>query len=249
MTAQQIEDALNNAYGTRQISTIYATSNEYQVIMEVKPEFQQDPSALGQLYIHSTARAVNQQARSRKRRSLWPNHTNCSYFSSAAGRLTQPGQTSRRLIPLSAVATFSRSVGPLLVNHLSQLPSATISFNLRPGVSLSAATDQVQEWQEDSAANDHDQLPGHRADLSIIAAESDVAAAGGGAGDLSGAGNSLRKFHSSADDSFGVAVGGFGRVADTVDVWSRAGRLRVRRFDHVDWHRREERDHDDRLCA
>jgi HAE1 family hydrophobic/amphiphilic exporter-1 len=49
------------------------------------------------------------------------------------------------LIPLSTVATFSRSVGPLLVNHLSQLPSATISFNLRPGVSLSAATEQVQE--------------------------------------------------------------------------------------------------------
>ena len=57
VTAQQIEDALNNAYGTRQVSTIYATSNEYQVIMEVKPEFQQDPSALGHLYIHSTATA------------------------------------------------------------------------------------------------------------------------------------------------------------------------------------------------
>ena len=45
---------------------------------------------------------------------------------------------------MSTVATLSRSVGPLLVNHLGQLPSATISFNLRPGVSLSAATNQVQ---------------------------------------------------------------------------------------------------------
>src|SRR5204862_2624040 len=59
--------------------------------------------------------------------------------------LTAPGQTTQgRLVPLSTVATFSRSVGPLLVNHLSQLPSATISFNLRPGVSLSAATNQVE---------------------------------------------------------------------------------------------------------
>src|SRR3989440_6399225 len=58
VTAQQIEDALNDAYGTRQISTIYATSNKYQVIMEVKPEYQQDPSALGRLYIHSTAGAA-----------------------------------------------------------------------------------------------------------------------------------------------------------------------------------------------
>src|ERR1043165_6021333 len=55
VTAQQIENALNDAYGTPQISTIYATTNEYQVILEVKPEYQQDPSALGQLYIHSTA--------------------------------------------------------------------------------------------------------------------------------------------------------------------------------------------------
>src|SRR5438105_4122959 len=57
VTVQQIEDALNDAYGTKQISTIYATSNEYQVIMEVKPEYQQDPSALGRLYIHSTVTA------------------------------------------------------------------------------------------------------------------------------------------------------------------------------------------------
>src|SRR5206468_1166417 len=59
VTVQQIEDALNDAYGTRQISTIYATSNEYEVILEVKPEYQQDPSALGRLYIHSTASAAS----------------------------------------------------------------------------------------------------------------------------------------------------------------------------------------------
>src|SRR5439155_19191777 len=59
ISAQQIEDALNDAYGTRQISTIYATSNEYEVILEVKPEYQQDPSALGRLYIHSTASAAS----------------------------------------------------------------------------------------------------------------------------------------------------------------------------------------------
>src|SRR6185295_17422886 len=59
--------------------------------------------------------------------------------------LTAPTQTTQsRLVPLSTVATFKRGVGPLLVNHLSQLPSATISFNLKPGVSLSAATAQVE---------------------------------------------------------------------------------------------------------
>src|SRR5205823_146842 len=48
------------------------------------------------------------------------------------------------LVPLNAVAKFSTTLGPLLVNHLGQLPSATISFNLKPGVSLSQATAQVQ---------------------------------------------------------------------------------------------------------
>ncbi|HWP54377.1 MAG TPA: efflux RND transporter permease subunit, partial [Pyrinomonadaceae bacterium] len=146
VTAQQIEDALNNAYGTRQVSTIYATSNEYQVIMEVKPEFQQDPSALGQLYIHSTAPASTASQVAQVQNALAQPTPIILNSSQQPAGLSQPGQTTQgRLIPLSTVATFSRGIGPLLVNHLSQLPSATISFNLQPGVSLSAATNQVEE--------------------------------------------------------------------------------------------------------
>jgi HAE1 family hydrophobic/amphiphilic exporter-1 len=145
ISAQQIEDALNDAYGTRQISTIYATSNEYQVILEVKPEYQEDPSALGRLYIHSTvAPATSSQSTPNQ---LGPAQSSLGVNSSAQTPAGQPatGQSTQgRLIPLSTVATLSRSVGPLLVNHLGQLSSATISFNLRPGVSLSGATDQVQ---------------------------------------------------------------------------------------------------------
>jgi HAE1 family hydrophobic/amphiphilic exporter-1 len=145
VSAQQIEDALNDAYGTRQISTIYATSNEYQVILEVKPEYQRDPSALGGLYIHSTANAATASQVSQVQNAMaQPSPMIVSSAQSPVG-LTAPGQTTTgRLVPLSTVATFSRGIGPLLVNHLSQLPSATISFNLQDGVSLSAATDQVQ---------------------------------------------------------------------------------------------------------
>jgi len=145
VTAQQIEDALNNAYGTRQISTIYATTNEYQVILEVKPEYQQDPSALGHLYIHSTAApSTSSQVAQVQSTLAQPPSTMVNSAQTPVG-LTAPGQTTTgRLVPLSTVATFSRGIGPLLVNHLSQLPSATISFNLHEGVSLSAATDEVQ---------------------------------------------------------------------------------------------------------
>jgi HAE1 family hydrophobic/amphiphilic exporter-1 len=145
VSAQQIEDALNDAYGTRQISTIYATANEYQVIMEVKPEYQQDPSALGRLYIHSTPTAgLLTQSAQLQATMVQPAQQMVTSAQPPAGSATPSPATQSRLVPLSTVATLSKSVGPLLVNHLSQLPSATISFNLRPGVSLSGATDQVQ---------------------------------------------------------------------------------------------------------
>jgi HAE1 family hydrophobic/amphiphilic exporter-1 len=54
VTPEQIENALYNAYGSRQVSTIYTPTNEYEVIMELAPEFQQDPNALSMLYIRSS---------------------------------------------------------------------------------------------------------------------------------------------------------------------------------------------------
>ncbi|HEU5240160.1 MAG TPA: efflux RND transporter permease subunit, partial [Pyrinomonadaceae bacterium] len=106
VTIAQIQTALGDAFGSRQISTIYTPTNEYQVILEAKPEFQKDPSALGRLYIHSS---------------------------------------DGNLVPLSTVASFSTSVGPAQVNHFAEMPATTISFNLRPGVSLSQATQQIQQ--------------------------------------------------------------------------------------------------------
>jgi HAE1 family hydrophobic/amphiphilic exporter-1 len=151
ITVQQIEDALNDAYGTRQISTIYATTNEYEVILEVKPEYQRDPSALGKLYIHSTTIPSSTGQPVSGQSALTPSLQSVSAAvatSSAtqpAGDLSEAQSTGTRLVPLSAVASLSTSVGPLLVNHVGQLPSATISFNLKPGASLSRATERVQQ--------------------------------------------------------------------------------------------------------
>jgi HAE1 family hydrophobic/amphiphilic exporter-1 len=106
VTANQIEDALYSAYGARQISTIYTSINQYQVIIELEPQYQLDPSALSMLYIRSST-----------------------------------GQ----LVPLNAVADLTRSLGPLSLNHLGQLPSVTISFNIKPGVSLGDAVAAVEK--------------------------------------------------------------------------------------------------------
>lgn len=106
VTAEQIETALYNAYGSRQVSTIYTPINQYQVILEVEPQYQMDPTALSMLYVRSA---------------------------------------SGRLIPVETVAKLQQRVGPLTVNHSGQLPSVTISFNLRPGVSLGEAVSQTEK--------------------------------------------------------------------------------------------------------
>jgi HAE1 family hydrophobic/amphiphilic exporter-1 len=104
MNIQQIEDALFSAYGTRQISTIYAPTNEYQVIMEVDPRFQGQPDELSMLYVRGA---------------------------------------SGQLVPLDVVSKRVPAFGPLAINHSGQVPSVTISFNLRPGVSLGDAVNQI----------------------------------------------------------------------------------------------------------
>jgi hydrophobic/amphiphilic exporter-1 (mainly G- bacteria), HAE1 family len=106
VSAAEIENTLYDAFGQRQVSTIYTSTNEYWVVMELMPEYQTDVDALGRLWVRS---------------SRGP------------------------LVPLSTVARFTSSVGPVTVNHSGQLPSATISFNLGSGVSLGTALTQVQQ--------------------------------------------------------------------------------------------------------
>jgi len=106
VSVNAIEETLYSAYGSRQVSTIFAPSNSYSVILELDPRTQRDPSALEQLYVRSDAGA---------------------------------------LVPLTSVATLEQRVGPLSVNHSGQLPSATVSFNVRPGHSLSEAIDAAEQ--------------------------------------------------------------------------------------------------------
>lgn len=106
ITQEQVEQTLASAYGQRQISTIYAPSNQYRVVIGLAPQYQRDPVQLAKLYIRSS---------------------------------------NGKMVPLSAVATLKPGVGPLVVNHLGQFPSATISFNLRQGYSIGAAVDKVNE--------------------------------------------------------------------------------------------------------
>ncbi|HKT81656.1 MAG TPA: efflux RND transporter permease subunit [Vicinamibacterales bacterium] len=119
LTADQVENALASAFSSRQVSTIYAPTNQYQVILRVEPRYQMDPSALSLLY-------------------LKPPRT-------AAGALASTSSTAPDLIPMSSVADVEPAAGPLSVNHTGQLPSVTLSFNVQPGVALGDAVARVEE--------------------------------------------------------------------------------------------------------
>jgi HAE1 family hydrophobic/amphiphilic exporter-1 len=104
LTPQHIEMALYNAYGERQISTLYGPTDQYGVILQLDRKFQSDINALRLLSIQSD---------------------------------------TGRMVPLEAVATLRRSVGPVSVGHYGQLPAVVLSFNLAPGVSIGEATESV----------------------------------------------------------------------------------------------------------
>ncbi len=106
VTPAQVETALSIAFGDNQISTIYAPEDEYWVVAELLPQYQQGPADLSELYVRSS---------------------------------------NGSLVPLSAVAKVTENLGPLAVNHTGQLPSVTISFNLKPGVSLSQGVNEVEQ--------------------------------------------------------------------------------------------------------
>jgi multidrug efflux pump len=109
VAAQDIDNALYDAFGQREVSTMYMPLNQYHVVMEVAPEFQQTTEALQNIYLRSSTGAP---------------------------------------IPLAAFTRFVPSNMPLAVNHQSQFPSVTISFNLAPGVSLGQATLAIEKVQQ-----------------------------------------------------------------------------------------------------
>jgi hypothetical protein len=214
VTAQQIENALYDAFGERQVSTIYADVAEYWVCFEVLPQFQLDPDALARLYITSSMTGTNGV----------PN-----------------------LVPLSAVANLTRSIGPTSISHVGQLPSVTISFNLAPGMSLGTAVAQVQKIEGDMhlPATITGSFQGAAAGFSIVGKRAGIPARRRDSGHLHHPRLPLRKFHPSADHFIRPAVGGIGRAAHADAVPAGFEHLRFRRPHHAHRHREEKCHHDD----
>ena len=106
VSAAAIDDALYDAFGQRQISTVFTQSNQYRVVIEVPEQFRRDPSSLSSVYVKST---------------------------------------TGKPIALTSVVQVTEGRSPLVISRLDQFPSVTISFNLKPGASLSSAVDSVNQ--------------------------------------------------------------------------------------------------------
>jgi multidrug efflux pump len=164
ITVSQIDNTLYDAFGQRQVSTIYVARNQYHVIMEVAPRYWQNPETLNDVYISTSGASVggsqatnavagtivatgtsaaSNAANAQAARNLATNSIgNTGKGAASTGSAVSTGQET--MIPLSAVSHFTQGATPLAVNHQGLLVANTISFNLPPNVSLSTAVATIE---------------------------------------------------------------------------------------------------------
>jgi multidrug efflux pump len=121
-----IDNTLYDAYGQRLVSTIFTQLNQYHVVLEVDPQFQQHPDDLRNIYVHSSMG----QAPS-------------SGSGSSISATTPLNSTPTTQIPLSAFTRYESNTTPLTINHQGQFPVVTLSFNLAPNASLGEAVNAI----------------------------------------------------------------------------------------------------------
>jgi multidrug efflux pump len=122
ITTTVIDQTLYDAYGQREVSTMFTQLNQYHVILEVKPSFGKSPAGLDSLFIHAGAVVPNA-----------PSIQSTSVFSNT-------GQ-----IPFSTFSHVETTTVPITVNHQGQFPVVTLSFNLSPNASLGDAVKAVNQ--------------------------------------------------------------------------------------------------------
>jgi multidrug efflux pump len=130
VSMQSVTDTLYDAFGQRQVSTIYGQANQYRVILEAQPRYQQDPIALGQIYVTGATTSTGTAA------TVSTTATGTTNTNTSA---TPNATTGSNQVPLAAFARFVPGSAPLAIAHQEQFPSVTISFDLADGYALSDA--------------------------------------------------------------------------------------------------------------
>ena len=140
VSMQSVTDTLNDAFGQRQISTIYGQANQYRVILEAQPRYSQDPGALSQIYVTGSRTSTGTTA------TVSTTATGTTNTNTSATPNTTTGSAQ---VPLSSFARFVPTSAPLAIAHQEQFPSVTISFDLAPGYALSDAVAAINDASQD----------------------------------------------------------------------------------------------------
>ncbi|HEY1838274.1 MAG TPA: efflux RND transporter permease subunit [Rhizomicrobium sp.] len=160
-----IDNTLYDAFGQRQVSTIYEDQNQYHVVMEVAPEFWQNPDTLKDIYVSTSGGAVSgAQATAAVAGTTVLSSATAATASSVAGNALRNQQlnaltnsarggtstgaavstSQEQMIPLAAFTSYGPGSTPLAVNHQGPFVATTFSYNLAPGYSLGQATQAIQ---------------------------------------------------------------------------------------------------------
>ncbi len=171
-----IDSTLYDAYGQRQISTMYTQLNQYHVILETAPSDQQSPGKLQDLYIQTNTSAggsgpgASSSYASSGSSSAGSNATTTAVaYTPSSAALSAPSNAIRsgvgasgtatanavtttaapNAVPLSAFTHIEKVAEPLSINHQGQFPAVTVSFNLAPNAALGGAITAIEKAQKD----------------------------------------------------------------------------------------------------
>ncbi len=167
-----IDNTLYDAFGQRQINTMYTQVNQYHVVLESEPQFQKDPHKLNKLHIQSNASSgatgpgASSSFASSGSASAGSNAlTKSALYTSSAATLTPPANalTASRgassasapssavssAVPLAAFSHFENTTEPLVITHQGQFPAITASFNLASNAALGNAIGAINKVQKE----------------------------------------------------------------------------------------------------
>jgi multidrug efflux pump len=178
LNTAQVNNALYDAFGQRQVSTIYKDKNQYHVVMEVAPAFWQSPETLRDIFVSTSGGAVSgtQSSAAAGGAFVGPASASATSANAATAAAAQAGADAVRnqqlnavavgarggsstgasvstrvetMVPLSAFTSFGPGTTPLAVNHQGPFVATTFSFGLPPGVTMSQALGAIQKTMAD----------------------------------------------------------------------------------------------------
>ncbi|MEN4635500.1 efflux RND transporter permease subunit [Pantoea agglomerans] len=149
ITASDVDTALYNAFGQRLVSTIFTQSNQYRVVLEVAPAYQQGPASFDDVWLQSSGSSSSASSSTSTASSTsTSSSTSSSSSTSTSASDTSASTTSSGMVKLTSIATIHQRTGSLMHMRLNQFPAVMISFNLNPGYSLEDGQRAIADVRE-----------------------------------------------------------------------------------------------------